>query len=155
MYFVWFFFSEYTPSVSKYICNFAMCLLEWLTLIIFFNYWFSVYRWVGDVPFRVRFFRLFDLSENKLLTVSQMFDLGWDERGEAWKWRRRLWAWEEKMLEECITLLLTIMLQVDTIDVWKWIPNPAAGYTVRGAYYTLTCGVPSNHSAPLISANLL
>jgi len=41
------------------------------------NTLFWMDRWVGDVPLRVRFHRLFDLSENKLLIVAQMFDLGW------------------------------------------------------------------------------
>lgn len=64
---------------------------------------------------------MFDLSESKFLTMAQMFNLGW---GEAWKWRRRLWAWEEEMVDECRTLLLTIVLQVDIGVVWAWIPNP-------------------------------
>lgn len=42
---------------------------------------FWVDRWVGDFPLRVRFRRLFYLSENKLLTMAQMFHLGWDEGG--------------------------------------------------------------------------
>jgi len=34
-----------------------------------------------------------------------MFELGWEEGGEAWRWRRRLWTWEEEMLEACRLLL--------------------------------------------------
>jgi len=48
-------------------------------------------RWVGDAPLRDQFRRLYDLSENKLSTVAQMFAWGWGEEGEAWKWRR-LWV---------------------------------------------------------------
>jgi len=48
---------------------------------------FWVDKWLGEVPLQVRFRRLFDLSENKWLTVAQMFELGWGEGGEAWKWR--------------------------------------------------------------------
>jgi len=33
-------------------------------------------RWVGEVPFCVRFRRLFDLSVNKMATVAQMFTWG-------------------------------------------------------------------------------
>jgi len=40
------------------------------------NTLFWLNRWVGDVPLRVRYRRLFDLSENKLLTVAQMNALG-------------------------------------------------------------------------------
>jgi hypothetical protein len=42
-----------------------------------------------------RFHWLFDLSENRSITVADMFDLGWGFGGEAWKWRRSLFAWEE------------------------------------------------------------
>jgi len=48
-----------------------------------FNTLFWLNRWVDDVPLRVRYRRLFDLSKNKLLTKTQMYDLGWDEGGEA------------------------------------------------------------------------
>ena len=90
-------------------------------------------RWVGDVPLCDRFRRLYDLSENKMAIVAQMFGLGWDAGGEAWKWQRRIWAW----VEECRILLLTVMLQIDTKDVWWWTLDPVAGYTVSGVYRTL------------------
>ena len=67
------------------------------------NTLFWLDRWVGDVPLRDRFLHLFDLSKNTLLTVAQMFNLGWDEGREAWKWRRSLWVWDEDMVEECRT----------------------------------------------------
>ena len=46
-------------------------------------FWFD--RWVGDVPLQVRFRLFFELLENKLLTVAQMFQFGWDEGGDVWK----------------------------------------------------------------------
>jgi len=54
------------------------------------SFWFD--RWVGDVPFCRRFSRPFNLAENKMATIASMFSLGWEERGGAWQWRRRLWA---------------------------------------------------------------
>jgi len=83
-----------------------------------------------------------------MLTVAQMFDLGWDEGGEAWKWRKRLLAWKEDTVEECRTLLLTIVLKVDTNDVWTWIPNPVDRYSVSGAYHILTNRTPSCDYVP-------
>jgi len=59
---------------------------------------------------------------------------GWGDGGEAWKWRRRLWVWEEALVEECRHLLLNVMLQVDTEDSWMWTPDTVEGYTVSGAY---------------------
>jgi len=36
------------------------------------------------------------LYVNKQVTVAEMFVLGWNEGGEALRWRRRLWVWEEE-----------------------------------------------------------
>jgi len=58
--------------------------------------------------------------------------------GEAWSWRRRLWAWEEELVVECSHLVNNVVLQIDVIDMWHWEPDIAAGYTVSGAYHILT-----------------
>ncbi|GAU35959.1 hypothetical protein TSUD_207630 [Trifolium subterraneum] len=75
---------------------------------------------------------------NKLRTVAEMFSLGWRADGEAWEWRRPLWAWEEEMLRECQALLLNLSLQAQSSNRWQWQPDPVGGYTVRGAYKLLT-----------------
>jgi hypothetical protein len=49
--------------------------------------YFGYYRWLGGVPFCVRFNRLFELVENKSTSVASMYSLGWEEGGEAWMWR--------------------------------------------------------------------
>ncbi|MCI85422.1 protein kinase, partial [Trifolium medium] len=51
---------------------------------------------LGGVPLSVQFRRLFDLSSNKLVSVAEMCELGWEEGGAAWQWRRQLRVWEEK-----------------------------------------------------------
>jgi len=105
-------------------------------------------RWVGDVPLCDRFSRLYDLSDNKLAIVAQMFGWGWEAGGEAWKWMQRLWDWEEVFVEERRNLLLTVLLQVDTEDVWTWILDPVEGYTVSGAYRTITSRTPPTNNVP-------
>ncbi|GAU26650.1 hypothetical protein TSUD_102600 [Trifolium subterraneum] len=69
-----------------------------------------------------------------------MFSLGWGVEGEAWEWewRRPLRAWEEEMLGECQTLLLSLSLQENVLDRWRWHPDLDTGYTVRSAYQILT-----------------
>ncbi|KAK2382749.1 hypothetical protein QL285_070265 [Trifolium repens] len=104
--------------------------------------------WLGGVPLRERFGRLFELAENKSSSVAEMFHSGWEGGGEAWVWRRQLWVWEEEMLRECQTLLLPFTVQDDTPDLWKWQPDPDTGYSVRGAYQLLT----SQDPAPLGTA---
>jgi len=49
-------------------------------------FWFD--RWLGSVPLCVRYRRLFELYENKSITVAELFSLGVEEGGEVWKWRR-------------------------------------------------------------------
>jgi len=99
-------------------------------------FWFD--RWLGLVPLCVRFRRLFELYENKYITVAELFSLGVAEGGEAWQWRRRLWAWEEEMLEECRACLFDVSLHVNVSDQWLWIPDSIEGYFVQGVYDVLT-----------------
>jgi hypothetical protein len=94
--------------------------------------------WLGGVPLCVRYRRLFDLSLNRMSTVAEMSALGWGGGGEAWLWRRQLWAWEEEMVEECRALLVDVVLQDNATDYWVWRPDPSGGYSVRGAYDLLT-----------------
>ncbi|CAJ2670936.1 unnamed protein product [Trifolium pratense] len=94
--------------------------------------------WVDGTTLRERFGRLFDLAENKSASVAEMFMRGWGFGGEAWVWRRQLRAWEEELVRECQSLLMTFSLQDYVSDRWQWQPDPDDGYTVRGAYQLLT-----------------
>ncbi|MCI16701.1 YIPF1-like protein [Trifolium medium] len=67
-----------------------------------------------------------------------MFLLGWDEGGDAWRWQRHLWVWEEELLGECMTLLHDIILQTHSSDKWQWPLDPVRGYSVRDVYQLLT-----------------
>ncbi|GAU11374.1 hypothetical protein TSUD_343650 [Trifolium subterraneum] len=67
-----------------------------------------------------------------------MFEAGWGIGGEAWKWRRRLFAWEEELVLECIARLSNIVLQVDIPDRWEWNLHSSHKYTVQSAYLHLT-----------------
>ncbi|XP_024630112.2 uncharacterized protein [Medicago truncatula] len=69
-----------------------------------------------------------------------MFSLGLEQGGEGWRWRRRLWAGEENLLEELRALLLDVSLLPNVSDRWLWLPDPSGGYAVRGAYDLLTEG---------------
>ncbi|XP_024640465.1 uncharacterized protein [Medicago truncatula] len=95
-------------------------------------FWSDV--WVGGVSFKERFSRLFELSVDKWVSVFDLFHLGWGENGEAWKWRRRLFAWEEEQLGEKCLLLQNVILQVDKEDNWIWKLEKFNAYTVRSAY---------------------
>ncbi|WJX74571.1 hypothetical protein P8452_58208 [Trifolium repens] len=94
--------------------------------------------WVGGTPLCERFRRLFDLAATKSRTVAEMYGAGWEAGGEAWVWRRHLWAWEEELLGECQALLLSVTLQAGSLDRWQWRSDPISGYSVRDAYQVLT-----------------
>jgi len=65
------------------------------------------------------FARLYELADHKLEMVAHMHARGWGLNGEAWKWRKRLYVWEE-LLGECIDQLTSVTLQVDCVDWWVW-----------------------------------
>jgi len=99
-------------------------------------FWSDV--WVGGVSFRNRFSRLFDLSVFKGEYVFQMCRLGWGVGGEAWSWRRQLFAWEEKLVGELTLLLRSVNLQVGREDRWRWDMETSHTFLVRSAYHFLT-----------------
>ncbi|GAU15866.1 hypothetical protein TSUD_40870 [Trifolium subterraneum] len=94
--------------------------------------------WLEGVPLSVRFRRLYDLSLHRTSTVDAICELGWEEGGAAWQWRRQLWAWEEELLAECRNLLLNVVLQPNFSDKWIWRHDIDNGYSVRDAYALLT-----------------
>ncbi|GAU50875.1 hypothetical protein TSUD_88620 [Trifolium subterraneum] len=85
-----------------------------------------------------RFFVVEGGLENSRRTVDAMCELGWEDGGAAWQWRRQLLAWEEEKLAECRTLLLNVVLQPNISDKWVWRHDINNGYSVRDAYTFLT-----------------
>ena len=98
--------------------------------------------WIGGVLLRDRLNRLFDLSEYKELIVYDMCQLGWGEGGEAWRWWRRLLAWEEELEGELTLLLQNIILPVDKNDRWLWTLESSHVFSVRSAYIYITLQPP-------------
>ena len=108
------------------------------------NTYFWLDTWVGEAPLCRRFARLFDLTTNKLSTVADMLDCSGEDGGAVWSWRRRLWVWEEELVEECMILLTNIVLQTNVSDKWQWELDKKDGYTVRDVYQALTHTAASN-----------
>jgi hypothetical protein len=92
------------------------------------------------VPLSVQFPHLFDLAENKEVSVRDMATRGWGVGGGGWVWRRRLLASEEDSVMECLSLLSNVVLHDSIFDRWRWILDPISGYSVKGTYqyHTLT-----------------
>jgi hypothetical protein len=66
----------------------------------------------------IRFNSLFELSINNI-SVAEMCWLGWVEEG-GWRWRRRLFAWEEESLHSVVLCwkmcYYMLMFQIDGRD---------------------------------------
>jgi len=89
--------------------------------------------WVGVIPLRVRFNRLYELVENMMSTVA---DVSFRMRrgGETWKWQRRL----------CCDMLDNIFLQVNVVVKWQWLLDPLKVYSVNKTYqFLVVFDVPS------------
>jgi len=135
----------------------ALCREEWFATHVHRSvgngentfFWSDV--WCGGEEFRVRFNRLYDLSLFKGASVSDMCHLGWRVDGEAWKWRRRLFAWEEGLLGDLISLLQNVNLQVNNIDRWRWALESTNTFSVRNAYKFLTLQPPLVSSVDALS----
>ncbi|GAU27978.1 hypothetical protein TSUD_373730 [Trifolium subterraneum] len=109
---------------------------------------FWVDPWVEGGPLARSFGRLYALAENNLTTVSEMFSLGWGVGGEAGKWLRRLLAWEEELVGECVDRLSYVFLQDDVVDKWVWMLHSSQCYSVNSAYSYLTAtGISINEGA--------
>ena len=96
------------------------------------NFWEVV--WISGVSLKESFSRLFELSVEKWVSVFDMFKLGWGKNGEVWKWRRKLFVWEEEKVGELCLLLHSVILQVDKEDGWAWKLEKTNFYSVRSAY---------------------
>jgi hypothetical protein len=59
-------------------------------------------------------------------------------RGEAWKWRRQLFAWDEDLLRNCCFLLHNIVLQDHVLDRWKRLLGPIKGFSISDVYHMFT-----------------
>jgi hypothetical protein len=95
---------------------------------------FWVDLWLDNVLLATSFSRLFELAENKLGMVEEMFLLGREGDEEAWKWRRRLFTREEGLVGERADLLASIVSQVGVADRWGWKLHSSQSYTVKYAY---------------------
>jgi hypothetical protein len=95
------------------------------------SFWCDI--WVGDVPLRDRFPRLFSISNQKEMSVSSVRrDLNgttcWDL-----SWRRRFFVWEHDLLIDLLALINPISLSNDA-DSWGWLPEGAASFTVKSTF---------------------
>jgi len=100
------------------------------------SFWHDI--WVGEIPLKLKFPHLFELSVDKECSVEDMRRVLGADDGRERVWRRRLLAWEEESVRECLVLLHNIVLQENVEDTWRWLLDPIHGYSAQGAYRFLT-----------------
>jgi hypothetical protein len=94
--------------------------------------------WLDGVLLEVSYRRLFELAENKLVTVADAKVMGWGESWEARRWCRSPYAWENELLRECVDRLANVILHMEMADPWVWNLHSSKQYTVKSAYGNLT-----------------
>ena len=123
--------------------NLQCCVSNRVSTLFWWDPWLE-----GDVVIH-RFGRLYDLSENKMVTVADMSNLGWSVHGDGGKWQRHLLAWEEVVARS--SLFTNIVLQDDVEDKWHWNLHSSQNYTVNNAYHLLSA---DNINHPFIPVDL-
>ncbi|KAL8552301.1 hypothetical protein ACS0TY_001121 [Phlomoides rotata] len=91
-------------------------------------------RWVGDVCFRRKFHRLYNLSEDKEKMVGEMGEWVGEEWRWKWAWRRDLFDREVVRLNELISILDRSHIKRGVQDTWRWDMAPDGLYTVHDVY---------------------
>jgi len=75
-------------------------------------------KWRGDMMFREKYPRLFAISNQKELKVAEMWLVRDSSANWNFKWRRRLFVWEEELLNNLLNDLQGFEWSQDE-DEWK------------------------------------
>jgi len=93
--------------------------------------------WVGHASLRERFTRLFHISTQQSSFVRSL--CSWVGDRWAWdlRWRRRLFVWEDNLLEDFLEVLEGHTYSEDP-DSWSWKYSADKIYSVKTAYEHLS-----------------
>ncbi|KAK2418827.1 hypothetical protein QL285_040988 [Trifolium repens] len=91
-------------------------------------------NWIGDMILREKFSRLFSLSEQKEMRISELFTALFDRSSLIW--RRRLFLWEEELVDQLVLMLREVRLTMES-DKWVWNLEDAGVFSVKSSYQYL------------------
>ncbi|GAU35033.1 hypothetical protein TSUD_103560 [Trifolium subterraneum] len=89
-------------------------------------------KWVGELPLKERFPRLYAISNKKEASVAILGGGEGGVRGNM-SWRRRLFVWEESLVEQFLEVLNGVIL-TDQDDNWRWKPDSNGIFSVKSTY---------------------
>jgi hypothetical protein len=95
------------------------------------SFWSDI--WIGEALLKERFPRLFSISSQKEAVVMDVRNQSVTEGSWRFLWRRRLFAWEEELLEELKETISQTVLTEDR-DKWCWRPDSDAEFWVNSVY---------------------
>lgn len=89
-----------------------------------------------EVSFRDKYPRLFSISNQKEESIGEL--CGENSLGEAWNfiWWRRLFVWEEQLLEDLRDDLVGFRLGEDE-DGWRWRLEEDGRFSIKSSYEKL------------------
>jgi hypothetical protein len=93
-------------------------------------------RWVGEKCLRIKYPRLYSVSNQKEALVGEMgvpSGTRWEWR---FTWRRHLFMWEEELLLS-LKEDLEEMVRSEEKDVWRWSLEDSGVFTVKSAHSRL------------------
>lgn len=104
-------FSWFQEIVNK---NFELCLGSGSSVL----FWHDA--WIGHIPLKDRFQRLFSVSSQRLHLVCDMGT--WDGEGWIWNltWRRDFFQWEFALVQELLELLNANCPKQNRVDRMRW-----------------------------------
>ncbi|XP_057803730.1 uncharacterized protein LOC131019067 [Salvia miltiorrhiza] len=91
-------------------------------------------RWVGGKPLRFVFPRLFQLCENKNVSIEESGR--WENGSWSWelKWRRELFEWEKWLVNDLIVIISDGFSCSGNSDEWRWKATKNGKFTTKSAY---------------------
>jgi hypothetical protein len=94
------------------------------------SFWDDI--WVGNLPLKDRFPRLFSISTQKEATVAELYAN--NESGHLiFMLQRRFFVWEEELLHQLRDLINPVTLS-EAGDRWGWLPENGETYTVKSTF---------------------